>query len=84
MPSQLRPRVLVSNDDGPPGPESPFIEPFIDALEKKLGWDIKVAVPTTQVGRTLDRTFQRSPFQPLGESNLLSLSKFPYPDFTRL
>ena len=33
--------VLISNDDGPPGPHSPFIVPFLDTLKKRLGWDYK-------------------------------------------
>ncbi|KAG0171092.1 hypothetical protein DFQ30_001519 [Apophysomyces sp. BC1015] len=41
-------RVLISNDDGPPNEEeSPFIEPFIEHLER-LGWVVRVALPNCQ------------------------------------
>ncbi|GAA5908221.1 5'/3'-nucleotidase SurE [Sporobolomyces salmoneus] len=44
-------RVLLTNDDGPPTPEnghSPFIYPFARALVEKLGWQVKVVVPSKQ------------------------------------
>ena len=37
--TRKKPRVLFCNDDGPSGPESPFIEPFIEEIERKLGWE---------------------------------------------
>ncbi|KAM0756167.1 sure-like protein [Meredithblackwellia eburnea MCA 4105] len=49
--SRPAPRVLVTNDDGPPsGPDghSPFIYPFVQALQKELGWDVRVVVPSIQ------------------------------------
>lgn len=43
------PRVLITNDDGPPAPNSsPFIYPFAVALRDQLGWDVKVVIPSTQ------------------------------------
>ncbi|KAH7883607.1 sure-like protein [Phlebopus sp. FC_14] len=43
-----RPRVLLVNDDGPPGPESPYIFGFYQRLTHDLGWDVKVVVPSSQ------------------------------------
>ncbi|KAJ7597058.1 survival protein sure-like phosphatase/nucleotidase [Mycena floridula] len=40
-------RVLLTNDDGPPGPESPYILGFYQAL-KTLGWTVMVCLPSTQ------------------------------------
>ncbi|KAK9237643.1 tubulin-tyrosine ligase family-domain-containing protein [Lipomyces kononenkoae] len=40
--------VLVTNDDGPPGVDSPFLEYFVDALKKYTSWDISVALPDSQ------------------------------------
>ncbi|ORY00566.1 sure-like protein [Basidiobolus meristosporus CBS 931.73] len=34
-----KPRVFITNDDGPPSPESPFLLPFVKALEATLGWE---------------------------------------------
>ncbi|KAI9022616.1 survival protein sure-like phosphatase/nucleotidase [Hyaloraphidium curvatum] len=49
MPRRPPPRmVLFSNDDGPPGDESPFILPFIEEVERRLGWRFRVAIPATQ------------------------------------
>ncbi|KZO90315.1 sure-like protein [Calocera viscosa TUFC12733] len=42
-------RVLLTNDDGPPSPrESPYIFSFARALEKELGWEVKVVLPASQ------------------------------------
>ncbi|GAA5870075.1 hypothetical protein JCM16303_001888 [Sporobolomyces ruberrimus] len=44
-------RVLLTNDDGPPSVKSghsPFIYPFAKGLIEKLGWDVKVVVPSKQ------------------------------------
>ncbi|TDL28463.1 sure-like protein [Rickenella mellea] len=41
-------RVLLTNDDGPPGPDSPFIFGFYRHLVGDLGWDVKVVIPSTQ------------------------------------
>ncbi|CED82062.1 Predicted tubulin-tyrosine ligase [Phaffia rhodozyma] len=47
--STKRLRVLLTNDDGPPSTkESPNIFSFARALEKTLGWDVKVVVPSSQ------------------------------------
>ncbi|KZW02412.1 sure-like protein [Exidia glandulosa HHB12029] len=48
MSSSRRVRVLLTNDDGPPGPESPFIFGFAQQLQKTLGWDVRVVVPSSQ------------------------------------
>ncbi|EJD47666.1 sure-like protein [Auricularia subglabra TFB-10046 SS5] len=39
---------LLQNDDGPPGPESPFIFGFSQFLQKELNWDVRVVVPSSQ------------------------------------
>ncbi|KAJ2079876.1 hypothetical protein H4R24_003475 [Coemansia sp. RSA 988] len=43
-----RPTVLITNDDGPLSDESPFLETFVRALQKELGWDIRVCIPACQ------------------------------------
>lgn len=43
-----KPRVLLTNDDGPPGPESPYIYGLWKHLSHDLGWDVKVVVPSSQ------------------------------------
>ncbi|KAI8915843.1 survival protein sure-like phosphatase/nucleotidase [Gorgonomyces haynaldii] len=40
-------RVLISNDDGPPGSESPFLQEFVESLSA-TGWEIHVVIPHTQ------------------------------------
>lgn len=42
------PRVLITNDDGPPGPQSPFIESFVKLLKDKLEWKVSVCIPDSQ------------------------------------
>lgn len=42
------PRVLITNDDGPPGDSSPFVYPFARALVEQLGWEVRVVVPSSQ------------------------------------
>lgn len=44
----MAPKVLLVNDDGPPGPDSPYIFGFYKHLIKDLGWDVKVAIPSSQ------------------------------------
>ncbi|KAF9651382.1 sure-like protein [Thelephora ganbajun] len=41
-------RKLRVNDDGPPGPESPYIFGWYRHLTQDLGWDVKVVIPSTQ------------------------------------
>ncbi|KAJ4309004.1 putative tubulin--tyrosine ligase pby1 [Fusarium piperis] len=42
-------RVLVTNDDGPPSAEaSPFILPFVCALEQSTDHELQVVIPHTQ------------------------------------
>ncbi|KAI8326335.1 sure-like protein [Martensiomyces pterosporus] len=57
MPDKRRiPTVLITNDDGPPGEESPFIEAFVGALHHSLGWRTKVCIPSNQrswIGKAL-------------------------------
>ncbi|KAI5124642.1 hypothetical protein M0805_004251 [Coniferiporia weirii] len=43
-----RPRVLLTNDDGPPGIDSPYIFGFAQHLARDLGWDVKVVIPSSQ------------------------------------
>ncbi|KAJ8522523.1 hypothetical protein ONZ45_g899 [Pleurotus djamor] len=42
------PRVLLTNDDGPPSPESPYIYGLYRHLTKVYGWDVKVVIPSSQ------------------------------------
>jgi len=45
----LKPRVLLTNDDGPPDPkESPYILGLYLHLTQVLGWDVKVVLPSAQ------------------------------------
>ncbi|SCV68456.1 BQ2448_577 [Microbotryum intermedium] len=49
--SRPAPRVVITNDDGPPtdmSGHSPFVYPFACALAEQLGWDVKVVVPSIQ------------------------------------
>lgn len=53
MPSSptRKPRVLIVNDDGAPtsaSGHSPFVYPFARAVERVLGWEVKVVVPAGQ------------------------------------
>lgn len=42
------PRVLITNDDGPPDlGHSPFVYPFAEELARS-GWEVKVVVPSSQ------------------------------------
>ncbi|KII94368.1 hypothetical protein PLICRDRAFT_36631 [Plicaturopsis crispa FD-325 SS-3] len=41
-------RVLLTNDDGPPGPDSPYIYGLFRHLTDDLGWDVKAVVPSSQ------------------------------------
>ncbi|KAI0033144.1 sure-like protein [Vararia minispora EC-137] len=43
-----KPRVLLTNDDGPPGPDSPYIYGLYLHLTRELGWEVKVVVPSSQ------------------------------------
>ncbi|TFY71797.1 hypothetical protein EVG20_g1208 [Dentipellis fragilis] len=47
MPSDVL-RVLLTNDDGPPGVDSPYIYGLYKHLANVLGWDVKVVIPSTQ------------------------------------
>ncbi|KAI6101958.1 hypothetical protein EV401DRAFT_784205 [Pisolithus croceorrhizus] len=38
----MAPKVLLVNDDGPPGPESPYIYGLYKHLIKDLGWEVKI------------------------------------------
>lgn len=44
----MSPRVLLVNDDGPPGPQSPYIYGLYRHLTTNLRWDVKVVVPSSQ------------------------------------
>ncbi|KAJ3934625.1 MAG: survival protein sure-like phosphatase/nucleotidase [Lentinula lateritia] len=47
--TERRPRVLLTNDDGPPDTkESPYIFGLYKHLTERLGWDVKVVVPSSQ------------------------------------
>ncbi|KAL4243544.1 putative tubulin-tyrosine ligase [Abortiporus biennis] len=47
-PSSKRLRVLLTNDDGPPGKHSPYIFGLYKHLTQDLGWDVRVVVPSSQ------------------------------------
>ncbi|PCH33616.1 sure-like protein [Wolfiporia cocos MD-104 SS10] len=38
----------LENDDGPPGPDSPYIYGLYRHLTQDLGWDVKVVIPSSQ------------------------------------
>ncbi|EIW86685.1 sure-like protein [Coniophora puteana RWD-64-598 SS2] len=40
--------VLLVNDDGPPGPESPYVYGLFHHLTHALGWTVKVVLPSSQ------------------------------------
>lgn len=44
----MSPRILLVNDDGPPGPQSPYIYGLYRHLTINLGWNVKVVVPSSQ------------------------------------
>ncbi|GBE77910.1 hypothetical protein SCP_0107920 [Sparassis crispa] len=41
-------RVLLTNDDGPPGKDSPYIYGLYRHLTRDLCWDVRVVIPSTQ------------------------------------
>ncbi|KAG6902871.1 hypothetical protein C0995_010040 [Termitomyces sp. Mi166 len=44
-----QPRVLLTNDDGPPHPkDSPYILGLYRYLTEEIGWDVKVVLPSAQ------------------------------------
>ncbi|KAK7202458.1 tubulin-tyrosine ligase family-domain-containing protein [Myxozyma melibiosi] len=58
--------VLITNDDGPPGKDSPYIAYFIQKLRELTDWDISVALPDCQkswigkahfVGKTMTASY---------------------------
>ena len=49
MVKRKSPTVLLTNDDGPPAKDSPFILSFVESLHKQLGWtDVRVVIPSSQ------------------------------------
>lgn len=45
----LKPRVLLTNDDGPPDfKESPYVLGLYRHLTEELGWDVTVVLPSSQ------------------------------------
>ncbi|KAH9486911.1 putative tubulin--tyrosine ligase PBY1 [Psilocybe cubensis] len=49
MSATIKPRVLLTNDDGPPNTtESPYIMGLYRHLTEHLGWDVKVVLPSSQ------------------------------------
>jgi len=40
--------VLLTNDDGPPGPHSPYIYGLYRHLSRNMGWNVKVVIPSSQ------------------------------------
>ncbi|TFY80117.1 hypothetical protein EWM64_g3891 [Hericium alpestre] len=43
-----KPTVLLTNDDGPPGPDSPYIYGLFRHLTRDLGWNVRVVIPSSQ------------------------------------
>ncbi|KAJ3797093.1 hypothetical protein GGU11DRAFT_97537 [Lentinula aff. detonsa] len=58
MSTNAKPTVLLTNDDGPPdSKESPYIFGLYKHLTERLGWDVKVVVPSSQkswIGMRID------------------------------
>ncbi|KAF2964865.1 hypothetical protein GQX73_g8690 [Xylaria multiplex] len=61
--------ILVTNDDGPPGPASPYVHSLVRALQK-AGHAVSVCLPDTQrswigkahmIGRTVKPVYYRPP-----------------------
>jgi len=61
--------ILVTNDDGPPGPASPYVHSLVRALQK-AGHTVSVCLPDTQrswigkahmIGRTVKPLYYRPP-----------------------
>ncbi|KAI0459110.1 survival protein sure-like phosphatase/nucleotidase [Xylaria acuta] len=61
--------ILVTNDDGPPGPASPYVHSLVRALQK-AGHTVSVCLPDTQrswigkahmIGRTVKPMYYRPP-----------------------
>ncbi|KAI1430722.1 survival protein sure-like phosphatase/nucleotidase [Xylaria sp. CBS 124048] len=61
--------ILVTNDDGPPGPASPYVHSLVRALQK-AGHTVSVCLPDTQrswigkahmIGRTVKPVYYRPP-----------------------
>ncbi|KAF8560385.1 sure-like protein [Imleria badia] len=46
--SNSGPRVLLVNDDGPPGQESPYIFGLYQHLTNHLKWNVRVVIPSSQ------------------------------------
>ncbi|KAI6027566.1 sure-like protein [Pisolithus microcarpus] len=44
----MTPKVLLVNDDGPPGPDSPYTYGLYKHLINDLGWEVKVVIPSSQ------------------------------------
>ncbi|KAJ8702629.1 hypothetical protein PTI98_001330 [Pleurotus ostreatus] len=42
------PRILLTNDDGPPSRDSPYIYGLFRHLTTHHGWDVKVVIPSSQ------------------------------------
>jgi len=41
-------RVLLTNDDGPPGCQSPYIFGLYKHITRTFGWDLRVVIPSSQ------------------------------------
>jgi len=64
----MRPRVLLTNDDGPPGEDSPYVFGFARHLAEDLGWEVKVVLPSSQkswIGLVLSRSDAHYPYKPI-------------------
>jgi len=48
MAQKQRPTILLTNDDGPPCAESPYIFGLYKYLTRTLGWDVRVVIPSSQ------------------------------------
>ncbi|KAH8102641.1 sure-like protein [Cristinia sonorae] len=85
MSSKAPLRVLLTNDDGPPGRDSPYIYGLYRHLKDDLGWDVKVVIPSSQkswIGKAyqITETVKGRYFYPRQPDGVQGdLSEFPRP-----
>ncbi|CAL1695893.1 unnamed protein product [Somion occarium] len=77
-------RVLLTNDDGPPGHDSPYIYGLYRHLTTDLGWDVKVVIPSSQkswIGKAyqITETIYGRYYYPRGSDGLGETSEISRP-----
>ncbi|KIP11974.1 hypothetical protein PHLGIDRAFT_98695 [Phlebiopsis gigantea 11061_1 CR5-6] len=77
-------RVLLTNDDGPPGHDSPYIYGLYKHLTQDLGWDVKVVIPSSQkswIGKAYQITeiIRGRYYYPRGADGAGEISESPRP-----